>query len=290
MCIVFLWQRCTSNSVGSKLARKWKFILAANRDEFMHRPSKPADFWKENTNIIGGQDMTAGVEGGTWMAMTRTGRVGFLTNISGVKDPTSITMSGRGVLIPRFLQSNEPAQDHLQVLEQTKEGYDGFNICFGSVDTGMWYTNNVGMQGCKQLEDSLCACVTNDTLGCSWCKATTGTDRFNQIIEGSLGDAEEDPGSVLVSQLRQLLHDGHKYADDPSLTDADSPTRRSVFVHLADWNYGTRTHTVILVDVDDNVTFYEDNLNTDTMADLGSQEWTNKTLHFKLDKQFTSNL
>ena len=52
MCIVFLWRRKHgSNPAAGKL----KLVIAANRDEFFHRPAKDANFWDEDSNVIGGK-------------------------------------------------------------------------------------------------------------------------------------------------------------------------------------------------------------------------------------------
>lgn len=37
------------------VAGSFKLVIAANRDEFFHRPAKDADFWDEDKNIIGGE-------------------------------------------------------------------------------------------------------------------------------------------------------------------------------------------------------------------------------------------
>ena len=50
MCIVFLWRRNASQPKG-----RIKFVLAGNRDEFFHRPAKDADYWDENSNVLGGE-------------------------------------------------------------------------------------------------------------------------------------------------------------------------------------------------------------------------------------------
>ena len=52
MCIVFLWRRKHGSKLG---AGKLKLVIAANRDEFFHRPAKDANFWDEDSNVIGGK-------------------------------------------------------------------------------------------------------------------------------------------------------------------------------------------------------------------------------------------
>ncbi|KAG8146312.1 putative C22orf25-like protein, partial [Naja naja] len=41
----------------------YRLILAANRDEYYHRPSKSADFWDSSSEILSGLDMEEGKEG-----------------------------------------------------------------------------------------------------------------------------------------------------------------------------------------------------------------------------------
>lgn len=53
MCIVFLWKQ-----ERKELLCNFKFILAANRDEYFNRPAKPANFWPGEPNIIGGENPT----------------------------------------------------------------------------------------------------------------------------------------------------------------------------------------------------------------------------------------
>lgn len=41
------------------------------------RPTAPAHFWKEQPDLLAGKDLKGG---GTWLGVTRTGRVAWLTN------------------------------------------------------------------------------------------------------------------------------------------------------------------------------------------------------------------
>jgi uncharacterized protein with NRDE domain len=41
---------------------RYKLILAANRDEYYHRPTAPAAWWEEARYLLAGKDLEAGQE------------------------------------------------------------------------------------------------------------------------------------------------------------------------------------------------------------------------------------
>jgi uncharacterized protein with NRDE domain len=58
----------------------YPFILLSNRDETLSRPTLPLDWWDApDTHVLGGRDLQR-AERGTWLGVTKGGRVAVLTN------------------------------------------------------------------------------------------------------------------------------------------------------------------------------------------------------------------
>ena len=51
---------------------EYPLIIAANRDEFHNRPTRPAQWWTDTPELFAGQDLQAG---GTWLGIARSGRI-----------------------------------------------------------------------------------------------------------------------------------------------------------------------------------------------------------------------
>src|SRR5882672_506626 len=90
MCLIF---------ISLKNHPTYKLIVAANRDEFYNRKTEAASFWKDHPTILGGRDLEAM---GTWMAMTKEGKISLITNY---RDPHNINPNApsRGQLVSDFL-------------------------------------------------------------------------------------------------------------------------------------------------------------------------------------------
>ena len=82
---------------------------------------------KIRAGILAGWDQQEGREGGTWLAMDKKGRLGFLTNIftGGVIDPKA---AGRGFLVLDWLRSEKGAEEYLRGLAQDSSKYNPFNL------------------------------------------------------------------------------------------------------------------------------------------------------------------
>ena len=92
-------------AIALDASRRFPLVVAANRDEYFHRPAARMDWWTPDGGtqaILGGRDLSAG---GTWMGLTAQGRFGRPLRAAGIQHPaprltctvyrnaTSITMT-----------------------------------------------------------------------------------------------------------------------------------------------------------------------------------------------------
>ena len=75
-------------------------LIAANRDEFLDRPTAPLHRWTlpEGASVVAGRDLR---DGGTWLGVSETGRVAMLTNVRSVQAGPG--QRSRGELATRWL-------------------------------------------------------------------------------------------------------------------------------------------------------------------------------------------
>ncbi|PCG99211.1 Protein of unknown function DUF833 [Penicillium occitanis (nom. inval.)] len=78
----------------------YELIIIDNRDEYLHRPTAPANWWQSpNTHVLGSRDL-ARPEQGTWMGITKQGKVAVLTNY---REAAPIGNISRGAIVNDFL-------------------------------------------------------------------------------------------------------------------------------------------------------------------------------------------
>jgi hypothetical protein len=66
-------------------------ILLSNRDEYLNRPTARADFWPApNDDVLGPRDL-AREQHGSWIGITRTGRLAVLLNYRETKPDGNVT-------------------------------------------------------------------------------------------------------------------------------------------------------------------------------------------------------
>ena len=128
MCLILF-----ANEANSR----YRFVLAANRDEFYSRPTAPAAFWEEAPDVLAGKDLKSG---GTWMGVTRSGKIAAVTNFRGPGKVWEDAPS-RGNLVSDFLTSGESPNVFIHKLRTRARNYNGFNLMLGSAEGLWWYSN-----------------------------------------------------------------------------------------------------------------------------------------------------
>lgn len=219
---------------------RWPLLVAANRDEFLNRPTLPLARWTSDagTEIISGRDLRAG---GTWMGLSPAGRIGMLTNVRG---PASLTgEKSRGELVTRWLDSDGDAANFMAQIEP--EAYGGFNLVLGDFNSSAWHwlSNKTGPKlESRALKPGVYG-LSNGALDTPWPK-TLG---LKKALYSALTASDED---ALQAELMAALRDRRR-ADREDLPDTGVPLAleealSSAFVDFPEHGYGTRCSTVLV--------------------------------------------
>lgn len=220
----------------NKVHSSFPLIIAANRDEFLDRPTRQAAFWDDAPHILAGKDLR---HGGTWMGITTTNRLAALTNY---RDLTQLSVEGssRGLLVRNALEADFDPKDPVR--------YDGHNLIYGQLDA-LRYHNNI--DGTDRIIEPGIYGLSNHLLDTPWPKVIKAKEDARILLNIANQDLVEGLFSVLRSSER---------AKDNELPSTGVPLeweRSLSSIFIATKGYGTRCSTVILVDGNGRVTFEE---------------------------------
>ncbi|MEL7833748.1 NRDE family protein [Fodinibius sp. Rm-B-1B1-1] len=230
---------------------QYPLIFAANRDENYERPTRSAEFWDENPNILAGKDLKAG---GTWMGVNKSGEFSAITNYRDPnikkEDPPS-----RGQLVLDFLKNDVPPSSYLKKLQHRAGQFMGFNLLAGSLNELGYYSNQ--QDKILFLGEGLYG-LSNHLLETPWPKVRRAKDKMRTIISNN---------NIAPAPLLDLLADDRE-APDNELPDTGIPKeieKKVSPIFIKSDGYGTRCSTVLLVDHNGTVTFAERRFKTGTM-------------------------
>jgi uncharacterized protein with NRDE domain len=226
----------------------YKLVIAANRDEFYDRPTAPAAFWDSEPGLLAGRDLRAG---GTWLGITTKGRIAAITNY---RDPSSIKSNApsRGSLVTGFLSGQQTPVDYLEGLKKEAREYNGFNLIVGEKNSLYWYSNRG--EGVRSLVAGIYG-ISNRLLDTPWPKVSRGKKMISTTLHEEKGLSPDALFSMLADRSipddKKLPHTGVGLDWERTL----SP----IFITSPD--YGTRSSTLIFIDLNDRVTFIEKTFN-----------------------------
>lgn len=222
---------------------RYPVVLAGNRDEFHARPAAPASWWSDPADLLAGRDLQAG---GTWLGLTRDGRVAVVTNYRELGERLPDAPS-RGHLIVEYARGGKGPRDFLNDLARDADAYAGFNLIASDSDTLGYYSNRDAAP--RELAPGIYG-LSNHLLDTPWPKLRRVRERFGRQMQ----HAQLDPGELVVlladrtpapeSELPQtgLPHELERALSAPFIV---TPT------------YGTRCSTALTIDADGRCEFLE---------------------------------
>ena len=115
---------------------KYPFILLNNRDEFLSRPTARAHWWETpHQHVLGGRDLQRDVHG-TWLAITRDGRIANLTNFRDEDVEVALDRSRGALPLAYVTPPTEQQDDDEAFVRRLVDDLDiqsvgGFTLLFG---------------------------------------------------------------------------------------------------------------------------------------------------------------
>lgn len=207
-------------------------LLLGNRDEFYARPTRALHWWDDGMTLAG-QDLQAG---GTWLGVSRNGRLAALTNVrapDGIRDGTP----SRGELVAAFLREDSRAEDFLQALTPRAQDYNPFNLLV---------FDGASLMGLHSRDTQPIAmlpgigAVSNASFDTPWPKLVHLKARLSQQLHQNVTDDET---------LLSLLHDRSLVPEaDLPRTGVPLPLERGLSAaFIAMPGYGTRASSLVRI-------------------------------------------
>lgn len=219
----------------------YRLVLAANRDEFFTRPTRPLHWW-EQPKILAGRDLQGG---GSWLGLDRTGRLAAVTNVRNPRDILPGRRS-RGELVPAFLSQPETGPEFVAGLDSA--AYPGYNLLLFDRSGLTWHSNRSTPQ--LTLRPGLYA-LSNAALDTPWPKVERAKALLAELL------ASRAP--LTPAALLDLLADRSQPADaelpDTGVGPAWERLLAPLFIHGSD--YGTRCSTALLYGHDGRIQVVE---------------------------------
>ncbi|XP_042898689.1 transport and Golgi organization protein 2 homolog [Parasteatoda tepidariorum] len=284
MCMLFLYINPNPGPDG------FYIILANTRDEFFYRPARICHFWDQNPGIIGGMDFEEGKQGGTWLAMNTSGQMASLLNLMQPLSHLDGTKRDRGFLVVNYLDSGMDNINYMQRLRREAFMYHGFLLVtievkpmLGDV-TALYYTND-SEKGPVVMQPGVHV-FGNSSPSHPWKKVNAAKRKFEDVTAHHPRTSHKEE---LITDIFQVLRDDTLHYPDEQLDkDADGRPKEyvkelsAIFIKPELGVYGSRTHTVILIDGHGRVDYLERTMKEpiDVTSDIN---WITTRMQFNIE-------
>jgi uncharacterized protein with NRDE domain len=210
------------------LAEDVPVLVAANRDEYLVRPTAAPQVISTAPWVVAGQDLEAG---GTWLGLNERGMVVGVLNRQSPRGPDPGRRS-RGLLCLETLQQPDAAAARAYLAAARGDDYNGFNLLIATTTTAFVATPRGDRVTIRDLEPAI-HLLTNLELNDPTCPRIAKSHR----LFAGLTLPSSDRIDKILPPLRAILSD-HSTPLDPRAT-----TIENLCVHRGP--YGTRSSTII---------------------------------------------
>ncbi len=215
-------------------------LVAANRDEFLARPSRDPEELAELPGVVGGRDLVAG---GSWLTLSRSGLVVGVLNrrTDAAPDPRLVS---RGVLCLQ-LATMASAADAAELLRAVPGGrHNPFNILVADRRDAFVAQNFPDGTAVRSL-DAGTHVLTNLDLNDPTCPRIFRSSRRFAAIAEDFG--ANIPRVSLVARLAEVLSDHQLPTDDRRPTD-------QLCIHTE--AYGTLSSSILWLEEDGSQRYF----------------------------------
>lgn len=193
---------------------EYPLILIDNRDEFLHRPTAAAQWWPEPYSyVLGSRDMARSAHG-TWLGVTKQGRIAVLTNYRERSTQAAVGVRSRGEVINSFLElPPDKTVTTKQYVEDLVAGGEaqlagGFSLACGDIRGPLAIVSNrvSATDGITWIakEKGETVGLSNLAFGDrSWPKIVNGEEAMKEALRTSVKLGE--PEDALIQRLLALL-------------------------------------------------------------------------------------
>lgn len=199
----------------------YALILISNRDEYLNRKTLPADWWESpHSHVLGGRDLQRDAQG-TWLGITKQGRIALLTNFREEEQTAADGARSRGEIAKAYLttpsgSTETPEMFVERLLEEGVQGVGGFSLLFGQL--------HEPHTGKRRARLGIVSNRTPDVHGISW-------------VAG-----EDEAGSTL-GQACSLSNTAYGDRKWPKVVDGEESLQEAV-----DWSIRHQTTEAELID------------------------------------------
>lgn len=216
-----------------------RLLLLANRDEFHARPTAALRWWSDAPQILAGRDLQ---EGGTWLGISRSGRVAAVTNVRAAE--VGGYRRSRGHLVSDFLSGTVDAARHAQALEREAAAYGGFNLLLFDGNQAVHASNRPGYAA-MPVGPGVHA-LSNAALDTPWPKVRIANAHLRSWL--ARHDPHDDDPEALFAAMadRNIAGDG----DLPDTGVGQQMERLLSSAFICTPTYGTRSTSLLTLDAD----------------------------------------